>query len=104
MGPSGAGKTTWINCVVDQLIANKGGCNDKKLRIGYVTQEAVDCFAASCTPKEVLEFHRDTRFREVTDEEIQKILRRTHLQSIQNNPLKDGERNNLSGGERKKVS
>jgi ATPase subunit of ABC transporter with duplicated ATPase domains len=46
MGPSGAGKTTWINCVVDQLISNKAGCNDTKLRIGYVTQEAVDCFAS----------------------------------------------------------
>lgn len=36
MGPSGAGKTTWISSVVSQLLANKNGCNSRNLRIGYI--------------------------------------------------------------------
>ena len=121
MGPSGAGKTSFLNVVSGkaaaygnvggQLLINgleeQEGISKYKRSVGFVPQE--DTMLREMSAKEILTFSARMRLPpEVTEKEIQRIVAKTlddlNLWKIRHSPVGDEERRGISGGQRKRVN
>ncbi len=115
IGPSGAGKTTFIRLIMRFYDLTKGAIEIDGQNIQKVTQDSLR-ENISLVPQDPVLFHRslleNIRYgrREATDEEVKEAARLAHCDEfIENLPLKYdthvGERGiKLSGGERQRVA
>jgi ABC-type multidrug transport system ATPase subunit len=121
MGPSGAGKTSFLNVVSGkasaygttkgQLLINgieeEDGIAAVKRAVGFVPQE--DTMLREMTPKEILKFCAKLRLPPGTkDKDIGQIVIDTldvlNLWKIRHSPVGDEESRGISGGQRKRVN
>ncbi|EDO49953.1 predicted protein, partial [Nematostella vectensis] len=119
MGPSGAGKTTFLNTLSGKAYyGNRGGdifINgvkesdfDKYRTItGFVPQE--DVMHRNLTVKEVLRYQAELRLSSSTKsskkhERVQQIIELLQLERIQDSQIGDEENRGISGGQRKRVN
>jgi ABC-type multidrug transport system ATPase subunit len=121
MGPSGAGKTSFLNVVSGkagaygmvggQLLINgeeeEDGISKYKRSVGFVPQE--DTMLREMTPKEILTFsarmrlppdYSQKRITQLVDETLDNL----NLWKIRHSPVGDEERRGISGGQRKRVN
>lgn len=115
IGPSGAGKTTFVRLIMRLYDLTKGKIEIDGQDIHEVTQDSLR-HNISLVPQDPVLFHRtlleNIRYgrREATDEEVKEAARLAHCDEfIENLPLKYdtfvGERGiKLSGGERQRVA
>ena len=121
MGPSGAGKTSFLNVVSGkasaygivggQLLINGNvepdGISRYKRSVGFVPQE--DTMLREMTPKEILTFSAKMRLPpQCSSAEIRRVVDETldnlNLWKIRHSPVGDEERRGISGGQRKRVN
>lgn len=115
IGPSGAGKTTFVRLIMRLYNLTKGSISIDSQDISSVTQASLR-ENISFVPQDPILFHRtlleNIRYgrREATDEEVKEAARLAHCNEfVENLPLKYetfvGERGiKLSGGERQRVA
>jgi ABC-type multidrug transport system ATPase subunit len=121
MGPSGAGKTSFLNVVSGKASAygringdlkingihEKEGISAFRRAVGFVPQE--DTMMREMTPKEILKFSARLRLPpNTTNSEIQanvvSTLDKLNLWKIRHSQVGDEENRGISGGQRKRVN
>ena len=121
MGPSGAGKTSFLNVLSGKAVAygevggellingrvERDGISKFKRSVGFVPQE--DTMLREMTPKEILTFsarmrlppeRKKNEIAQLVDETLDKL----NLWKIRHSPVGDEERRGISGGQRKRVN
>ncbi|CCW67782.1 unnamed protein product [Phytomonas sp. Hart1] len=118
MGPSGAGKTTFLGCITGTISNSSGvmkGCcflnntvyqQRYKALTSFVCQD--DIVMCKDTPREAINFSARLRLglsKEEADQRVEEVIERLHLTKCQNTYLgMPGILKGVSGGERKRTN
>eukprot|EP01116_Phalansterium_solitarium_P025178 TRINITY_DN9511_c0_g2_i2.p1 TRINITY_DN9511_c0_g2~~TRINITY_DN9511_c0_g2_i2.p1 ORF type:complete len:424 (-),score=45.25 TRINITY_DN9511_c0_g2_i2:395-1666(-) len=120
LGPSGAGKTTFLNVLAGRIVGNLSGkvlINGRPReelgtgfmrRVGYVMQD--DVMMATQTPREIIEFSARLRLprtysKQHIERRVEAVVRELYLQKAQNTRVgSPGVTRGVSGGELKRTA
>jgi ABC-type multidrug transport system ATPase subunit len=116
MGPSGAGKTTFVNLLTDKvkrttgevrINGKKGSLKKYKKLIGFVPQE--DVMLRELTVKDILLHSAYMRLptswsAEQKKEKVFEVLQFLELENVMDSPIGNEEQRGVSGGQRKRVN